>query len=180
MWSHHTNLLWPNMNPVERPIVEPWLMWRKNGNKDCTSSRAVEPEPESGAQAIWDGRSQKRLVVEPEPEVWVPVQQTVCGASDLYKQIQRFLVFNRSKRSGAGARNLSSGSTALTSSNQCKSLHEFYCIRDRYDQGRNQLVFSGGAAPNKYIVCENFGGRQLPDCPPSGCRPGYDCSQFDR
>jgi len=57
------------------------------------------------------------------------------------------------------------------------------CVCNLYtmDQGRNQLISSGRAKwcnlllhhTNTY-VCENFGGRQLPDCPLSGCGAAND------
>jgi len=44
------------------------------------SSRVVEPELGVRVKLIWDGwnrsRSQRILMVEPEPEIWVPVPQT--------------------------------------------------------------------------------------------------------
>ena len=35
MYSHHTNVLWPNRNVAKRPSVGPWQAWRKNGIEDC-------------------------------------------------------------------------------------------------------------------------------------------------
>jgi len=86
-------------------------------------SRAVEPG--AGNHAILDGwsRSQKCLMVQPEPEIWVPVPQTYLWGKRVLTLLQWILVFNQPNCSGSGAKKsrclepqpeiLSSGSTAL-------------------------------------------------------------------
>jgi len=47
----------------------------------------VEVEP--GAGALWmagvEAGAKNFQIVEPEPEIWVPVPQIFCGANDSYK-----------------------------------------------------------------------------------------------
>jgi len=67
----------------ETTIADKWCLSQFLFFTPCVITRAVESE----SKQFWmTGVITKKFqMVELDPEIWVPIQQTVCCASELYK-----------------------------------------------------------------------------------------------